>query len=328
MTTVAPVPLSAAEAEAAVERGELTRPALHAVWDVDSQSFLRLGEKIALDTQRRASDPDELLADFLRKRDLLLRFVAEHLSEAEYDDRGWPRKGRLNDYYLPEGAERWCLTKTGAEKLAGLFKYKRSGSRTAHLTETPDYVSATVHCTLMDAFRNPVGAYEAAASTAEAGFQRPEIREKYGAVGAWKGDRDDRHWTETQGPDYRAALNDVVARAGKRAFVGAVIVAVAADEVFEIGGVGDDRRDEDDRRLARKPVTDQRSPIPGRQAAASEASLRKRVFINNTPLSMYSTVEILGFLQAAIEKPAECTERERAALEQEVAFRMKEAGAT
>src|SRR5205823_3273046 len=75
---------------------------------------------------------------------------------------------------------------------------------------------ATVEVTLLDQYRRPVGSAVSSCSSAEASFASDKAKKKYGGAAL----------------DYRAALNDIVARAAKRAFVQAVIVAAAADEVF------------------------------------------------------------------------------------------------
>ena len=283
--------LSKEQAELAVERGEMSKPDLHAVWDEESQSWLPLGEKMVLDRHRREGTPEALLEAYDARRQMVLRFVAEKLIEAEYA-KGYPIEGKLHHYYVVPGSTRKALTKTGGEMLADLFRFRRGESVVTSSIETPEYCSARVRCILLDQWGRQAGAHEAAASTAEAGFQAAGARRKYGAKGEWTpGERGRKEWDETSAPDYRAALNDVVARAGKRAFVGAVIVACAADEVFDLaaslGGEGQEQKDEDDgavRRSARAPAPPARGARP--------------LTINGKPLSMHDTAT----LEAAYRK--------------------------
>src|SRR6266702_3861393 len=161
----------------------------------------------------RPVDLEQQLAAWERNRKTLVRFVQSYLEEASYDAKGHPVPGQVRDYYKVPGAQTKALTKRGGEKLAQLFRFgKASTSIVAH-TETKEYVSATVEVTLTDQYRRPVGSAVSSCSTAEGGFTSDRAKKKYN-------------------DDYRAALNDVVARAAKRAFVQAVIVAAAADELF------------------------------------------------------------------------------------------------
>lgn len=281
--------LTKAEADEAVVRGELARPSLHAVWDEETQQWMRLGEKVGVDVMRRETQPEALVAGYDERRTMLLRFVATKLVEAEYDGkRGTPIEGKLHHYYVVPGSKRKALTKTGGELLADLFRFRRAESRVTSSVETADYCSARVLCRLVDHWGRECGSHEAAASTAEPGFASPGARRKYGAQGKWEkgGGRSD--WVESAPPDYRAALNDVVARAGKRAFVGAVIVAAAADEIFEVAAAleGDAPRDEDDRRVRTQPLPNARTT----QAPAEKAE--KALTIGGRPLSILTTAEL------------------------------------
>lgn len=283
--------LTKAEADEAVLRGELTNPYAHGAWDEELQRFMRLGEKVGVDVMRRESQPEALVASYDERRTMLLRFVATKLVEAEYDPKkGTPLEGKLHHYYVVPGSSRKALTKTGGELLADLFRFRRAESTVTSSVETPEYCSARVKCRLVDQWGRECGSHEAAASTAEPGFQSPGARRKYGAKGKWDRDRDGRNdWTEASPPDYRAALNDVVARAGKRAFVGAVIVAAAADEIFEVAGAVDGTeagpaRDEDDRRVER-PANARTAPAPAEKGT-------KPLTVSGRPLTILTTAEL------------------------------------
>jgi len=160
----------------------------------------------------------------------LLTFVRNYLEEATYDAKGYPIQGQVRDFYqVPGAGETKALTKRGAEKLATLFRFGKATTEIVARTETAEYVSATVQVTLVDQYRRPIGSAVSSCSTAEAGFRSVFAQKKYGAKIAKE--KDCSFVVKTPG-DFRAALNDVVARASKRAFVQAVIVATAADEVF------------------------------------------------------------------------------------------------
>ena len=214
-------------------------PQLGEVFDEASQEWMPLGAKLALDRAVRLADPVQQLSDFKRTRDALMLFIREELEEAEYQRNGYPVAGALHDFYtMPDFNGKRAITKQGAEKVADLRRWRKSASNVTACTETKEYVSARVNVQLVDAMGQPVGAYEAACSSAEKGFQSPGTQEKYGAKYKWENDpnggRARRTNEQTQAPDWRGGLNDIVARAGVRAFRGAVLVAAAMDEIFDI----------------------------------------------------------------------------------------------
>jgi hypothetical protein len=172
----------------------------------------------------RPVDLQRNLEAFKANRDVLMRFVREYLEEAEYDAKHYLIPGKVHDYYLVPGSQNKALTKLGAEKLAQLFRFAVGSSPIVRCEETKEYVSATVELVLVDQYRRQVGAAVSSCSTAEPGFRSAGARKKYGAVL--------QNGKETTPPDFRAALNDVVARARKRALVQAIIVATSADEIF------------------------------------------------------------------------------------------------
>lgn len=199
-------------------------------WDEATQRWLPRGQVILAERMEQPLDLDRHLETFQRNRQAVLRFVARQLVESEYDDQGRPVPGRLGDFYVVPGSKTKALTKLGAEKMGQFFRYARGEPKVIDKTETKDYVSATVSVVLLDHFSRVVGGAAASASTAEAGFRSWKSRQKYGAVyKKVKG-----QWDEVSPPDLRAALNDVVSRAGKRAFVQAMIVATATDEIFHV----------------------------------------------------------------------------------------------
>lgn len=206
-------------------------PAGH-VWDEHSQQPVPLGEAVLADRLARPMDLEANLKQFERNRSTLLRFMREYLVEAEYEGDRFkvPVPGKMHDFYQVPGSTTKALTKLGAEKLGHLFRYHR-GEVTPITESTAEHVSATVTVVLVDHYGRRVGAASASCSTAEAGFQSVRARKKYGA----RFEKNAKGETEVSPPDYRAALNDIIARAGKRAFVQAMIVACASDEVFTSG---------------------------------------------------------------------------------------------
>lgn len=209
------------------------------------QALARLAELGTL-TVRDEESLEEGLARYERTRKTLQRFVARHLVEGEYDTKGFLIPGREGDYYRLPGMEKRALTKRGAEKVADLFRYRRARTVTTKTVEERDYCSAIVRVELVDGYGRPVGSGESACSTAEGRFTSRKARKKYGA-------KVDERGTEVEAPDLRAALNEVVAQAGKRAFVQAVIFATATDEIFQTAAengekAGDEPASPDDRR--------------------------------------------------------------------------------
>ncbi len=192
-----------------------------------SEQTYRPVEDLLVDRLARPIDLGRNLKVLQRTRAAVLRFVRDILEEAAYDEEGKPLPGQLRDYYRVPGTPRKALTKRGAETLAALFRYARGETKTVATVETPEYVSAQAHVVLIDVYRRVVGSGEAACSTAEAGFRSLAAQRHYGAVIGDDG--------RVERPaDYRAALHDVIARAGKRAFVQAVLFATATDELFTV----------------------------------------------------------------------------------------------
>lgn len=232
MTSTVNERLSRAQAQ---ERG-LIPP--HHRWDEELQQPIPIGMAVAAEQLERPVDLEQNLASFDRNRRTLMNFVAKYLQEAEYaDGKGKERKGslvpgKLHDYYKVPGSDNKALTKLGAEKLCQLFRLGRGSSRVVACVETKEYVSATVEVVLTDQYRREVGSAVGSASTAEAGFRSVFAQKKYGAT--LKKEPDGSLVVDTPA-DFRAALNDVIARANKRAFVQAVLVASSADEVFVAG---------------------------------------------------------------------------------------------
>ncbi len=198
-------------------------PTGHA-WNEDTQAPEPRGMALERAQLERPLDLARHLDDWKRNRDVLVAFVRDYLEEASYDQKGYPIAGQVRDFYKVPGSQTKALTKRGGEKVANLFRFHKATTEVRDKTETKEYVSATVEVTLTDQYRRPVGSAVSSCSTAEGGFASPRAKTKYSN-------------------DYRAALNDVVARAAKRAFVQAVIVAAAADEVFtaaeDVEGTGE-----------------------------------------------------------------------------------------
>lgn len=203
---------------------------------------VEVGTSIIRDGLDKPLDLAANLDRFQKNRAVVLKFCRQLLVEAEYDDKGYLIPGKLNDFYLVPGAKTKALTKRGGETLAQLFRYFRGPTAVVSETETKEYVSATVNVTLVDHYGRTVGNATASCTTAEKGFSSPNAQKKYGAVVIWKRGEDPE--IKTPG-DFRAAKNDVVARASKRAFVQAVIYTTATDEVFH---VADDMAEEVERK--------------------------------------------------------------------------------
>ena len=155
-------------------------------------------------------------AQYRERRQALLRFIKTQLVEAEYGDRG--RIVRINDYYKVPGTNRLALSKKGAESIGDHYRYKVAYASTVDSVLQVDFVMVRSAMTLHRS-NVIVGASEAAATSAEASFQK--AKRKYLVGGK---------------VDWRAAYNDVLSRAQKRAYVKALIVACAASDILEVAG--------------------------------------------------------------------------------------------
>jgi len=178
-----------------------------------------LAEKLA-----QPADLERALETYDRNRKALMRFIGTHLIEAIYEDKNGkklPKAGEMNDYYMVPGATVKALTKLGAEKLGQLFRFARGDTQVTHQVCTKELCEVRVRVTLVDQYHRPAGSFESACSSQERSFQF--AKKKYDG-------------------DFRAALNDIVARASKRAFVQAVIYSTATDEIFQAGAEPEEQR--------------------------------------------------------------------------------------
>lgn len=160
-------------------------------------------------------DMEKRLAIVEKNNAIVRRFIAGQMHEAEYDKKGYPLKGKMHDFYTLPNYDKKCPTKQGAEKLAAFANLRRAKTYTVARECTKEFSMAEVQVELVDKFGQPAGSGDAAATTAESSFQGAS--KKYGG-------------------DWRAAYNDILARAGKRAFVQAVIYATATDDIFDSTG--------------------------------------------------------------------------------------------
>jgi len=197
------------------------------VWDEEAQQAIPLGLAVREDSIRQGEDLEENLKRMARDRKLILKFIAEQLVESEYDAKGRPVKGKMHDYYTLPGYDKKTPTKQGGEKIAQFFKLRRAKTESVERVCTKEFAMAAVRVELVDKWGMPAGSGEAAATTAETGFQ--------GAAAKY-GQRKDQGGKITQEADWRAAFNDIIARAGKRAFNQAVIYATATDDIFDATG--------------------------------------------------------------------------------------------
>lgn len=207
-------------------------PPAGCIWDEAAQEYIGMSAAIVTSRLAEPLDLKRNLEAWKAAREVLKEFVRDYLEEAEYDSKGGLIAGKTNDYYSFPGAPKdgpKALTKRGAEKLAQLYRHAKGGTKTVGSTETKEYASATVEVVLIDQYRREVGSGVASCTTAESGFQQIGAGKKYG--GWW--DNEKKSWKRV--PDFRAALNDIMARATKRAYVQAVIYATGADEFFTVG---------------------------------------------------------------------------------------------
>jgi hypothetical protein len=249
------------------------------VWDEETQQWIPRGDAFALARVAREAEPAFQLQAYDKRHEALLAFVGGKLKEAEYLRTGYPVQGAMHDFYTLPGFGAKTVTKAGASKVANLLRLRIGKKRVTAAQFTADHGSARVMVELVDSNGQPAGAHEAACSTAEKGFQSPAVRRKYGAE--WEQDKEGKYTRELEPPDYRAAENDVVSRAGKRAFVGALIVAASLEEVFDLE-TSTDLAGEEGTEKPKAPATPARTDGP-RMAFGEN---------KGTPLSAIDVVEL------------------------------------
>ncbi len=203
------------------------------VWDEERQEFIPLGAALAIERWEKPADLEANLKQFTVMRKAVLDFVGRQLEEAKYNDKGYPVPGQLGDYYTLPNYDKKQLTKRGGGKVAAFFRFAAGPITVIGQTKERDYCDATVSMVLLDHLGRTVGSAVSGCSTAESGFQNVGAKRKYGGRYTKEG----RDWKELVAPDFRAALNDVTARARKRCFVQAVILATCTDEVFDVSTV-------------------------------------------------------------------------------------------
>ena len=185
------------------------------VWNERSQEAEPRGLALERAQAERPLDLAQNFAVMEKNRQTLVKFVADRMEESEYKADKYPVSGKMHDFYILPNYDKKALTKQGAEKLAQLFGLRRRSTASVERVCTKEFAMAVVRVELVDRYGMPAGSGEAACSTAETGFKRSA--KKYN-------------------DDFRAAMNDVVARAGKRAFAQAVVYATATDEIFDSSG--------------------------------------------------------------------------------------------
>jgi hypothetical protein len=201
------------------------KPEVHELAPGSEQTYRDPREVLA----ERLAEPEDLqrqLDAYDRNRKTLMTFIGRHLEESSYEEKNGkklPKQGEMRDFYAVPGASTKALTKLGAEKIGSLFRFKRGDTQVTHQVCTKELCEVRVRVTLVDQYHRPAGSFESACSSQERSFQF--AKKKY----------DD---------DFRAALNDVVARASKRAFVQAMIYSTATDEIFQAGAEPEEQRAE------------------------------------------------------------------------------------
>lgn len=191
------------------------KPEVHDARSLTDADRMPLSLALRNEAILEGEDLEKRLARVQKDTAIVRRFIASQMVEADYDAKGYPQKGKMHDFYRLPGFDKKCPTKQGAEKLASFANLRRAKTYTVARECSKDFSMAEVQVELVDKFGQPAGSGDAAATTAESSFQ--------GAAKKYNG-------------DWRAAYNDVLARAGKRAFVQAVIYATATDDIFDSTG--------------------------------------------------------------------------------------------
>src|SRR5260370_6510384 len=102
------------------------------VWDERVKALVPRAEAMLADRLEAPDDLESQLAAYAKNRATLMRFIKQHLVEAEYDDEGKFIPGHLNDFYLVPGAKTKELTKGGARKLGQLYRLAPPTLRPQH----------------------------------------------------------------------------------------------------------------------------------------------------------------------------------------------------
>lgn len=201
------------------------------------------------------------------RRQALMRFIKDQLTEAVYQNG---RILKTNDYYRLPGSEKLALSKKGAELLGDHYKYKIARVEIDNRVLEKDFVSVSANVTLHRS-NIVVAAQVASCSSAEPGFQRQA--KKYGG-------EYDKRAKKAKNVDWRAALNDIEARAQKRAYVRAMIAACAASDILEVaddGPSGDDVQD-----LGPEDYEDV-TPRPADKGGVTPAQLQRLLTLSADP---------------------------------------------
>lgn len=199
------------------------KPEVHELTPGSLQTYRDPNEVLA----EKLATPDNLVQQldaYDRNRKALMAFISAHLGEASYEERNGvkiPKAGEMRDYYQVPGGTTKALTKLGAEKIGSLFRFRRADTEVTHQVCTKELCEVRVRVSLVDQYRREAGSFESACSSQERSFQN--AKKKYSG-------------------DFRAALNDIVARASKRAFVQAMIYSTATDEIFQAGAEADEQQ--------------------------------------------------------------------------------------
>lgn len=167
---------------------------------------------------------------FLKRRIDIIDFVRNVLVEATYKSGG--KIKQENDYYKVPGSDNaYAFTRQGAAKLGDRFGLKQLGEWTDEHVYTPEHVMYRIRVAVGRA-RPVLGIAAGSCSTAEKRFTAMNTKKLFGAVYRNRGTKDSPDWEEVQPPDYRAADHDVLAMGKKRAYVAAIVDALAAHDVF------------------------------------------------------------------------------------------------
>lgn len=165
---------------------------------------------------------------FLKRRTAIISHIRDHLVEATYKNGGYI--DRENDYYKVPNSNGYAFTRSGAGKLADRFAVKQMDEQTDAHTYERDHVMYRIRVSV-GLEHLLLGIAAGSCSTSEKRFTSPGIKKVYGAVYS-------KNKEEVTPPDYRAADHDVLTMAKKRAYVNAIVDALAAHDVLEAAIAG------------------------------------------------------------------------------------------
>jgi hypothetical protein len=184
---------------------------VHALPGAGTEGGLATRPEPAVSAQDYRLELERGMEQWTIKREAIVRYLADHLVEATYDEDG--KIVQRNDYYRYPGSAEWKLSQEGADKaraIAGLFT---ADPRTDVVQSEAAVLTLTCAVHIVESNGTIRGTGQGSATSAEKGFQKQKKTLAY-----------DNDW--------RAAFHPIQSRALKRATVRGTEAALAFGDVF------------------------------------------------------------------------------------------------